>query len=116
MQKCAVCKNLAGVLCKADEKIELLRRKVRVLTADYDAMLSYIDDEVAESDNRLHLAGGSDASTQLCADAGQQLLNAERLGDIVIRTSVQRLNLHTIMVADGQNKNGNLGDDTNLTA
>ena len=116
MQKRAVRKNLTRVLRKADEKVELLRCEVCVLAANHDAMLWNVDQEIADSDDRLRLAGGSDATTQLCANAGQQLLNAKRFGDVVVRARVQRLDLHSIMVADGQNKNRYLRDGANLTA
>ena len=39
------------------------------------------------------------------ADARQQLLDAERLGHVVVGAGVQRLHLGALVIADGENQN-----------
>ncbi len=39
--------DLSGLLRETDEKVELFRRQVRVLSANDDAMLRDVDEEVA---------------------------------------------------------------------
>ncbi len=40
------------------------------------------------------------------AHAGQQFLNAERLGDVVVGAGVERLDLGALVVAHGKNQDG----------
>ena len=39
-------------------------------------------------------------AAQVSADAGQEFLNAEGLGDVIVSAGVQRLDLGALMVAD----------------
>src|SRR5258707_2398034 len=51
VQEGAVCEHLSGVLGHIHQKIELLRRQMRVLSANDDAVLRYVDQEVAGFDD-----------------------------------------------------------------
>ena len=66
-----------------------------------DAVVGDVDDEVAGLDGR---GGALGSAAQMGADAGQQLLNAEGLGDVVVGAGVEGLNLGALVVADGENQ------------
>ena len=109
-------RTLSGLLREADEKVELLRRQVGVLSANDDAMLRNVDEEVAGFDDLRGFCTGCAAAAQLRANAGLQLLDAEGLGDVVVGACVERFDFHQVLIADGQNDDGNLRDGANLAA
>src|SRR5260370_32512881 len=51
MEESAVCEDLAGVMSHIHQKVELLRRQMCVLAANDDAVLRYVDQEVAGFDD-----------------------------------------------------------------
>src|SRR5215471_19972052 len=99
MEQSAVREYLAGVPREHDQKIELFGRQMDLLPANGDTVLRNVDGEVAECHNRLFICRGCGGAAELRADAGLQLLNREWLGDVVIRSRVQGLNLHTVLIS-----------------
>src|SRR6266446_7444869 len=87
-----------------------------VLAANHDTVLRYVDQEVAGFDDLWRFTVGGGAATQLSADAGLQFLNAEGLGDVVVGTCVEGFNFHQVLIADGENDDGNLRDGADLAA
>ncbi len=82
--------HLAGVARQVQKQIEFLGREMNGLALHGDGMGSLIDDEVASLDGR---SGTLRGAAQMRAHAGQQFLNAEWLGHIVVGAGVERFNL-----------------------
>jgi hypothetical protein len=102
MQERAMGENLSGVLGEDDEEVELLGRKVGFLAADEDFVLGNVDDEVSYGDDLLGLGCGCGAAAELGADAGLQLLDAERLGNVIVGAGVEGGYFDGLLIADGE--------------
>ena len=85
----AVGDDLAGVTREMKQEFKLFGREVQRLTGDFDAVGCCINHEVADGDGGLGALG---SAAEVCANAGEQFLDAEWLGDIVIGAGVEGLN------------------------
>ena len=104
------------MLRQTDQKIKLFWRQMNVLATNDNAMLRHVDQEVAGCDDLCRLIAGCGAAAQLSTNAGLKFLHVERLGDVVVGTRIERVNLHLILVADRKNDDGNLRNSANLAA
>src|SRR5438552_3519842 len=78
-QQVAMCQHLAGVNHELLENVVLLGRQPHLVAADADAPMHEIDAEIGGLKQR-PAALLLQAMAQCCADAGHQLVDAERLG------------------------------------
>src|ERR1700729_1814822 len=89
---------------------------MRVLAANCDTMLRYVDEEVAGLNDLWSVSLSGCTAAQLGADASLQLLNTERLGDVVVSARIECFDLHQILITDRKDNDGDLGDGANLAA
>src|SRR5580692_10257144 len=104
------------MLCQKHQKVKLFRREMNILAANDDAMLWQVDQEVPGFNDLWSVVAGGGVAAQLRADAGLKLLNAERLGDVVIGACVERFHFYEVLVADRKNDDRNLRNGANLAA
>ena len=87
-------------------------RQLRVDTRDIDAVLVIVDEQVAGLEftgvGKLIVGGQRAGMAEGRADAGEQLLGAERLGQIIIRPGVERGDLVPLVAARGDDHNRHL--------
>src|SRR5580704_6912860 len=98
--------DLSRMSGQMDEQVKLLRGEVDWAPENADQVSVGIDDEIAS------LEGSSRAfrrAAQVGAHSGQQFLDAEGLGDVVVSAGVQCLDLGALMVTDGENQDGSAG-------
>src|SRR5690348_1518370 len=96
--------RLAGVPHEISQKLKLFRSKPDFISAHGYQTSIEINVEVAgvkDLDFRALGPGVSELGTNSC----QQFIHAKRLSDVIIRTGVQRLNLHAILPAHRQYDN-----------
>src|SRR5262245_11524227 len=89
---------LARVLNQEAQKVVLLGRKLHALAANLNDAPHQVDRSVAKPENRalaLHLK----LMAERRADAGEQLLHAERLGDIIIGALIECRDLGNFIAA-----------------
>src|SRR5207302_8869361 len=101
MQQRAMREHLPGMLGHVDQKIELLRRQMRLLAANNDAVLGDVDQEVAGV-KLWSLSIGYRAAAELSPNASLQLLNAEGLRNVVVGACIKRFDFHQVLIADGE--------------
>ena len=73
-----------------------------------DALVCEVDLELAGGDVGFLVAGWGGAS-QRGAHAGEELVHAERLGDVVVGSRVERVDLVGLFATDGEHDDRNLG-------
>src|SRR5581483_11106241 len=98
---------LVGVTREIKKNIKLLRRQPYFLALKVNAMILAIDPEVPDFNYirfRLLLERGA---AQCGPDTCQQFITTERLGHIVVRTRIERLDLVAFFVANGKHDDGN---------
>jgi len=102
--------DAAGILREDDQEIELLGGEVDLIAAERDGVRLPVDVEVSFGDV---LDGGLLAGelAQLRADAGEELLDAEGFGDVVVGTGVERSDLDVVLFADGEDDDGCFGEE-----
>ena len=90
------------------EQGELGRGQVHRLPVEPDLLQGQVDDDVADRDDRGCLIGGHGRAgpAQRRGDPGQQLLDAERLGHVVIRPHVQGGHLVPLAAAGRDHDDG----------
>ena len=92
--------DLARVLDHRGEQPVLDRRQVDLLPADEDPALARVDLEVADGkDGLARLADGALGVPEGHAKPGEQLADAERLGDVVVGAGVERRDLVGLLAA-----------------
>ena len=88
----AVGQHPAGMLRQERQQLEFLRRQPHFFAVPEHPESLAVDDQVAAHDRLARRRRRLDAP-QRRADAGQQLLGAERLGDVVVGAGVERAHL-----------------------
>ena len=78
--------------------------------------MSGIDFDIAQFQERIFHFRGESRSPEDGTDPRQQFGHAERLGQITIGASVERLNLVSFRAAHCNHDNGEVGPKPNLTA
>ncbi len=88
--------HLAGMAREVKQQFKFLRRQV-----DWLALRPRRCAPRHRSRNRLHQSRSRAlrCAAHMSANAGQQFLDAERLGDVIIRTGVESLNFGALMIA-----------------
>jgi hypothetical protein len=106
-EKDAVGEHFAGIAREEQEQVELLGREVDEAASDGNAVRGWIDEKVA------HLNGAvTDAlrcASQMGADAGEEFLDVEGFGDVIIGAGVESFDLGVFLVANRENQDGNGG-------
>src|SRR4051794_10603663 len=97
-QQRAVGEELAAVDGEHAQEVELDRREVHVLAVARDPARGEVDRDRAGPDDRIGAVGGI-APAQHGADAGRELVGAERLRHVVVGAGVERADL-LALVAD----------------
>ena len=93
--------HLAGMAREVQQQIKFLGSKVNRLSLHRDSVSSASMHEVA----CLHRAGSAfRSSAHVGAHAGEQFLDAERLGHIIIRAGVEGLNLGAFVLANAEHQ------------
>ncbi len=93
----AVRHDLARMPGEVEHQVELFGREVNRLALHGDSVRGCIHDEVAGLDGG---GGAFGCTAKMGAHAGQQFLNAEGLGDVVIGAGVEGLNLGSFVVTN----------------
>src|SRR5579884_1940 len=89
------------------EQLVLGGTELDVSAVGYDTPLSKIDREIAQIENRLELLRGRNPrAPQDGFDPSQQLLNAERLGEVVVCAELEALHLVDLFTLGRQDNDG----------
>jgi hypothetical protein len=83
--------NLAGMAREINQQIKFLGGKVNVPATDRDFVGRQIDAEITDLNQQRLFVFSLWGPTQIGAHARQQFLDPERLGDIVVGASIERL-------------------------
>ncbi|CCV16199.1 hypothetical protein MESS4_830419 [Mesorhizobium sp. STM 4661] len=106
-QQKLVCEDLACVLYQDAQYVVFLRRQLYLPVLDLDDALHQIDGEIAGLEHRL-FALLLEFVTKRHTDARDQLIHAERLGDVVIGAELERGDDAGLVGAAGKDDHGNV--------
>jgi hypothetical protein len=95
-----VSKYFPCVLHENAQKFVLLRRKLYIFVTDLDGSTDEIDREVTDTEDG-PLTVGLELVTNGRSHSGKQLVHPEGLGDVVVCTGVERLDLAGLVAATG---------------
>src|SRR5687767_6230364 len=98
MEQHRVGHDAVRVAHKGGQERVLGPREVEVSTVERYAAMLDVDSQPACAKDR-HVGAGMQGASERDADAREQLLNTERLGEVVIRAQVERLHLVTLRLA-----------------
>jgi len=89
--------HAVGVLGQVQQQVELLGSELEFASGDGDRAGSQVDAEIAGFDHlrRYFRLGGA---PEIGPHTGKKFIHAERLGDVVVSTGVQRLDLLAFLV------------------
>ena len=103
----AVGKDLACIAGKKEEKIEFFGREVDGAGGDGDGVGGGIDEKIADLDRSI--AGALRSAAEMGADAREELLDAEGLGDVVVGAGVEGFHLGVLLIAHGKDEDRGAG-------
>src|SRR5262245_46107749 len=110
-QERRVCEQLAGVAGEDAEERELVRCELDGLAADEDGPLLEVYAQVSELDDRL---GGGVHPAQSRTQPREELVHAERLGDVVVRAGGGRRDLLGLVTDDREDDHRRAAPRTKL--
>ena len=106
LQELGLRDQAAAVADEHLDEVPLGRREPHLFAVASHLLRRQVDGEVLRLDERFFLRGGGPAERS--AQAGQELVHAERLGDVVVGAGVERRNLVALGVADRQHDDRHL--------
>src|SRR5580704_2454370 len=95
-QQSAMSQGLPRIARHEEQQVELRWRQVQALAAHGDRMRPGINQKVANLDRRVHRPFRR--ASQVGPYSSQELLYAERLGDIVVGARIERLNFGSLLI------------------
>ena len=105
-QQGAMGEGLAGMPRQVEEQLELRGRQVQAFAVHRGRVRGH---QSRSRRSRWRFRGPVRRASQVGPHARQQLLNAERLGHIVVRAGVERLNLRSFLIAHREHDDGGRG-------
>ena len=108
LEQLALRDELARVVDQHLDHVPLGRRQLHLLAVAMDALGDEVDGEVRRGDARLFGRRGRDAAER-GPQAREELAHAERLGDVVVGTGVERGDLVALRLARREDDDGHVG-------
>ncbi len=103
----AVGEDFAGVAGEEKKQVEFLGCEMNGTAGDGDGVGTGIDEKVANFNGAI--AGTLGRTAKMGAHAGEELLNAERLGDVVVGAGIEGLHFGVLLIAHGEDEDGCAG-------
>jgi len=103
-QQCAMSKDLARIAREQQQEIEFLGGEMYGAAGDGDGVSRRVDDKVAHLDRTV--AGAFGSAAEMGAHAGEELLDAEGFGDVVVGAGIEGFNLGVLLIAHRENEDG----------
>lgn len=100
-EESAVGHDFAGIPREMHKELEFFGSEVNRLALHGHGVRLGIDDKVSRLDG---CGGALGSATQVSTHTGEEFLDAKGLGNVVIRTGVERFHLGTLMIADRENQ------------
>ena len=101
----AMREDFTGVLDERCQQLVLQRREMHRLLTHHDLPGPQIDGELTDSKDRRRISAARGVP-QRGPHPGQQLGDAKRLGDVVVRSAIQGLHLLRLLVPRGKHNDG----------
>jgi len=99
--------DFAGAASKVNQQVKFFWRQAYRALAHLDGASCWIDSEVTKFDGELLGFSGS-RPPEIRPHSREQLFNAERLGNVIIRARVERFDFGSLLAAHGEHENRNL--------
>src|SRR4029077_3808005 len=100
--------DLVGMTGEICQQVKLFWCEPHLFAAHQDLVAWKINLEISDADF-LFLRFGRREAPKVSSYSRQQFIHAERFGDIIVRASVERFDLGTLLTSDGKNDDGNFG-------
>src|SRR5215467_6468310 len=92
-KQCTMCHDLARVSCEMQQQVKFLRSQPDLMASNRDRSTRNIDTKIANFDDLFSARVRRRCPSQGGSNSCQELINTERLGDVVVGTSIERFHL-----------------------